>query len=95
MKNSDLIILDWKDQSKRLLKSELVKKGLTTDELSILLSKIGINETKASIDNKISRGTFSLSFYLQCRYILDNLYEIQNKNNNVKPINDISIKYHS
>ena len=55
----------WDDKAKRLLKSELVKRGVTNADLVILLNKIGVDETKASIDSKISRGSFSATFFLQ------------------------------
>lgn len=57
---------DWNEQAKRLLKSELVRRGITNDELVGLLGGIYVEETKASIDSKISRGTFSAAFLLQC-----------------------------
>jgi 3-mercaptopyruvate sulfurtransferase SseA len=57
---------DWNDKVKRLLKSELVRRGISNSELVEMLEKIGIQETKSSIDSKISRGTFSASFFLQC-----------------------------
>ena len=58
--------LDWNEQAKRLLKSELVRRGISNDDLVTLLYNIGVDETKASIDSKISRGTFSAAFMLQC-----------------------------
>lgn len=57
---------DWNEQAKRLLKSELVRRGITNEELVSLLDAIGVEETKVSIDSKISRGTFSAAFLLQC-----------------------------
>ena len=56
---------NWNEEAKRLLKSELVRRGIANDELVGLLEKIGVDETKASIDSKISRGTFSAAFLLQ------------------------------
>lgn len=56
----------WNSKAKRLLKSELVKRGISNADLTILLNQMGIKETKSSIDSKISRGTFSASFLLQC-----------------------------
>jgi hypothetical protein len=56
----------WNEQAKRLLKSELVRRGISNDDLVGLLKDIGVKETKASIDSKISRGTFSAAFLLQC-----------------------------
>ena len=63
-------MLDWNDKVKRILKSELVKRGVTTDDLATLLNEIGNSETKSSIDSKISRGTFSASFFMQCLYVI-------------------------
>jgi hypothetical protein len=58
--------LDWNEQAKRLLKSELVRRGISNDELVSRLELIGVRETKTSIESKISRGTFSAAFLLQC-----------------------------
>lgn len=57
---------NWNDRSKRILKSELVKRGVSNSDLALLLNEIGVEETKASIDSKISRGSFSACFLLQC-----------------------------
>lgn len=61
---------NWDDKAKRLLKSELVKRGVSNTDLVILLNEIGIEETKASIDSKISRGSFSATFLLQCLTVI-------------------------
>lgn len=55
----------WNDKAKRLLKSELIKRGISTTMLANLLQEIGVEETKAGIDSKISRGSFSAAFLLQ------------------------------
>ena len=57
---------DWNEKAKRLLKSELVRRGYSTNDLVALLDRIGVKETKTSIDSKISRGTFSAAFLIQC-----------------------------
>ena len=62
--------MDWNEKSKRLLKSELVKRGVSNAKLALMLNEIGVSETKSSIDSKISRGTFSTSFLLQCFTVL-------------------------
>ena len=59
-------MIEWKEQVRNHLKSLLVKHNLSNDELVMALHNIGVKETKASIDNKISRGTFSAAFLLQC-----------------------------
>jgi Domain of unknown function (DUF6471) len=60
----------WSDKVKRILKSELVKRGISTEDLVDLLNENGIEETKSSIDSKISRGTFSAAFFMQCLYVM-------------------------
>ena len=55
---------------KRLLKSELVKRGIKTVDLVELLNREGLNETKSSVTSKISRGTFSAAFFLQCLSVI-------------------------
>jgi hypothetical protein len=59
-------MINWNEKAKRLLKSELIKRGVSTSELVMLLHERGIEETKSGIDSKISRGTFSAGFLLQC-----------------------------
>ncbi len=39
--------IDWNEHCKRLLKAELVKRGISHDELAYRLQEIGINETKS------------------------------------------------
>ena len=61
---------EWNNKVKRMLKSELVKRGLSTEHLTHLLNANGFTETKSSVDSKISRGTFSASFFMQCLYVI-------------------------
>lgn len=61
---------EWNNKVKRLLKSELVKRGLSTEDLTNLLNENGCTETKSSVDSKISRGTFSASFFMQSLYVI-------------------------
>lgn len=55
---------------KQLLKSELVKRGISTAELVILLNEAGLQETHSSVTSKISRGTFSATFFMQCLSVI-------------------------
>lgn len=64
------IMVNWNDKAKRLLKSELVKRGVSNSDLALMLNEIGVEETKASIDSKISRGKFSACFLLQCLTVI-------------------------
>lgn len=44
---------------------------MSYSELATRLNKNGASESYASIANKISRGTFSFAFYLQCVSVLE------------------------
>ena len=56
--------------AKRLLKSELVKRGISNTNLVQLLNQAGVEETVSSVTSKISRGTFSAAFFLQCLHVI-------------------------
>ncbi len=64
------IMTYWNNKIKRLLKAELVKRGVSNADLAILLQQAGIDETKSGIDSKISRGTFSAAFFIQCLNVI-------------------------
>jgi Domain of unknown function (DUF6471) len=54
----------WEERAKRFLKAELARADVGYRELAERLEKHGLKETEASIANKISRGTFSATFFL-------------------------------
>lgn len=54
----------WEDRARRFLKAELARAEVTYRELAERLKKHGLQETEASIANKVSRGTFSATFLL-------------------------------
>lgn len=60
----------WNEYVKRKLKSEMVKRGVGNDELVQRLDRIGVEISKTSLVNKISRGSFSASFFIQCLYVI-------------------------
>ena len=55
---------EWAERATRHLKAELKRAGLTYEELADRLKGHGFKETKASIANKLARGTFSATFFL-------------------------------
>lgn len=57
---------DWKAEAKGVIKAELSRRGITHEKLTEMLFAIGVKETKASVDSKMSRGTFSAVFLIQC-----------------------------
>ena len=57
---------DWYLQARRVLKTELVRRDIGYKKLALLLEQINVEETQRSIANKLSRGSFSFAFFLQC-----------------------------
>ncbi len=62
---------DWNEKAKGVLKSILARKNIKYHELARRLNDIGVEETKNTIANKISRGSFSFAFFLQCMAALE------------------------
>lgn len=56
--------LSWEDRAKRFLKAELKRADVSYQELAKRLKKHGLEETEASVANKLSRGTFAATFFL-------------------------------
>jgi hypothetical protein len=85
---------NWNYKVKRILKSELIKRGISNADLVLLLKEIDIIETKASIDSKISRGTFSACFFMQCLSVIGcNKIEIDEFENLLSVAAEPSIDY--
>lgn len=61
---------NWSAITKELLKSELESRNITIGKLKELLHSAGIDETKASLSNKLSRGTFSARFLIQVLQVI-------------------------
>ncbi len=61
----------WEERAKRFLKAELARADVGYRELAERLKKHGLQETEASIANKISRGTFSATFLLASLKAID------------------------
>lgn len=61
---------EWATKASRFLKAELKRAGLGYKELSERLNEHGLQETEDSITGKLSRGTFSVTFFLACLTVL-------------------------
>jgi len=56
---------DWSERAKRFMKAELKRADVSYEELARRLADQGMpGETKASIANKLARGTFPATFML-------------------------------
>lgn len=62
---------DWRGSAKNILKAELARKGVDYEALVEKLKEIGVEESYSSVNNKISRGTFTFQFFLQCMKAID------------------------
>lgn len=68
----ELVVINIADAetAKSVLKAEMSKRNISRQQLADMLSMHGEIITKASIDNKMSRGTFSADFFLNCLKII-------------------------
>lgn len=58
--------VDWESEAKRILKAELARAGLTYKGLVKRFEAMGIADNEIAIGNRISRGKFQFTFFLQC-----------------------------
>lgn len=58
--------VDWNERASNLLKSELKRHGLNYAGLVEKLAQIGVEEKEVNVRNKLSRGTFTAAYLLQC-----------------------------
>src|SRR6202030_228050 len=59
-----------RDWLKAKLKQELRSRRMTYGELVRRLNEIGVPENEVNIRNKMSRGTFTATYFVQCLAIL-------------------------
>lgn len=57
---------EWQAKVKGLLKSELKRKNVGYRELAERLAVMGVHDSERNIANKISRGSFTAVFLVQC-----------------------------
>lgn len=56
----------WELRAKRLLRTEMARKGATYKTLARELEKLGVFESPAQLNRKVTRGKFSAGFLLAC-----------------------------
>ena len=66
MSKDDKITAEFEDRAKRILKAELRRRDIKYRELAEMLTERGVTESERNLQNKISRGRFSTSFFLLC-----------------------------
>jgi hypothetical protein len=55
---------EWAHRARRFLRAEIKRAEIGYAELARRLQEHGLEETEASIANKLSRGTFAATFFL-------------------------------
>jgi Domain of unknown function (DUF6471) len=55
---------EWAHRARRFLRAEIKRAEISYAELAQRLKEHGLEETEASIANKLSRGTFAAVFFL-------------------------------
>lgn len=62
---------EWRDQTKGLLKAELKRRNMTYEQLAEKLAAVGVQDSASNIKNKVSRGSFTAVFMIQCLEAID------------------------
>lgn len=57
---------EWGARASMFLKHKLQDAEVTYEELAKRLKKHGLKESRASVANKLKRGTFPATFFLAC-----------------------------
>jgi len=63
--------LDWREAVKRIVRKEMLRAGVTYEDLARRLELLGERGSAASLRNKISRGRFPAAFFLKCLNALE------------------------
>ena len=59
-------LVNWSREARRILRAEIALKDIGFKELSRALEAEGVHVDAKVLATKISRGTFSFAFFLQC-----------------------------
>ena len=57
---------EWAEETKRLLRAEMTRRGVTYEQLAEKLAAIGVQDSAVNIRNKVARGKFTAVFLVQC-----------------------------
>jgi hypothetical protein len=58
--------IDWSRYASGLIKASLKRHDMTYADLVDALGRQGVKESEANLRNKLSRGSFTAAFLLQC-----------------------------
>ena len=57
---------EWQNRVRGLLRAELARRDVSHRKLVERLAAIGVKESETNVSNKLSRGTFTAIFMIQC-----------------------------
>jgi hypothetical protein len=57
---------NWEKTARGLLRAEMARRNISYKELSRRLETIGVLEKEKQLMNKVARGKFAFTFFLQC-----------------------------
>lgn len=58
--------IEFQERAKNILRAELKRRGIGYRQLAEKLTERGVLESERNIANKISRGSFTAAFFLEC-----------------------------
>jgi hypothetical protein len=62
---------NWEKTARGLLRAEMSRQNISYKELSRRLETIGVIEKEKQLMNKVARGKFAFTFFLQCMCAMD------------------------
>jgi hypothetical protein len=57
---------EYQNRVRGLLRAELARRDVSYGRLVERLAEIGVKESESNVANKLSRGTFTAAFMIQC-----------------------------
>ena len=60
----------WERLVKNMLRAEMMRRGVSYEQLVARLAEIGITENVLNLRNKVARGRFTAPFFAQCMVAL-------------------------
>lgn len=60
----------WERLVKNLLRAEMMRRGVSYEQLATKLAEIGVEDNVLNLRNKVARGRFTAPFFAQCMVAL-------------------------
>lgn len=66
IETSDIAAADWEQLVKNMLRAEMMRRGISYEQLALKLAAIGVEDNVLNLRNKVARGRFTATFFAQC-----------------------------